>query len=220
MAELSLRDRAKARARKANSEPFVILFVCTGNICRSPLAEQLFAAGIDTVGLSERIRVHSAGTSALTGQGMPAQAAALSTALGAHPEHHQARDISPEMVQDADIVLALAREHRGAVVQMVPRAASRTFTLIEFARLLQAASLDFRMDSEPQPDALPGLLRDLVERASRFRGVVGSPADPESDDVLDPYRRSQQSYDLSAQQITQATKVIVAALEQIGGARA
>ncbi|RFA18749.1 low molecular weight phosphatase family protein [Subtercola boreus] len=219
MAELSLRDRAKAKTRKPSSEPFIILFVCTGNVCRSPLAEQLFAAKIAEVGLGELIIVHSAGTAALVGQGMPAQAAALSEGLGGHPEPHRARLLTAEMVMDADIVLALAREHRGSVAQLVPKAQARTFTLIEFARLLHAASQEHRIASEPALPEVPDFLRDLVERAALFRGVVGGPGEPELDDVLDPYRRSQQSYDLSTQQITQAAKVIVAALEQIVGPR-
>ena len=114
-----------------------ILIVCTGNICRSPLAEQLLrqnltAAGIDAV-------VTSAGTRAMTGSAMTPEAAALSSQYGASNTDHVARQLTEKLIADADLVLTATRDHRRDVVTMLPKATRYTFTLNQFARLVAAA---------------------------------------------------------------------------------
>ena len=112
---------------------FTILTVCSGNICRSPLAEQLLRAGLAGI---DGVTVGSAGTIAMVGAGMPAEAKALAVRYGStDAESHQARQLDEQAIRDADLVLGLAREHRRAVVELVPAATRRTFTLREFARL-------------------------------------------------------------------------------------
>ncbi len=89
-----------------------MLFVCTGNICRSPAAEFLFRARIGTA----PIVASSAGTSGLSGWDMDAPSARALRAFGVDPSAHVARRMTREMVAAADLVLTADTDHRSIVV--------------------------------------------------------------------------------------------------------
>lgn len=115
-----------------------------------------------------------------------------------------ARQVTADMVRDADLVLAMAAEHRSAVVRLLPRASRYTFTLAEFAALLENAA-----ENSPQtPGDWSALdpadkLRAAVDWAASRRGFLS--ADDEAiADVVDPYRRSKEVYEESARQILAA----------------
>ena len=88
-----------------------ILFVCTGNTCRSPLAESIARRMVEERGLSDRIAVESAGASAWPDA--PASDGALLVAMenGLDLGDHRARLLSPEIVGRADLVLAMGPHH-------------------------------------------------------------------------------------------------------------
>ena len=166
------------------SERFRVLHVCTGNICRSPMAEALMRAGLEER-LGERaaaFEVVSAGTMGFEGSGMEPFALATLTGLGVDGSAFRARELLRDHVESADLVLAATREHRAAAVVLHPRASSRTFTVRELDRL--SAQVD--------PAELP--TGDLVERGRALVRAVASkrglvpPASPRDDDVEDPYR--------------------------------
>ncbi|HWG93012.1 MAG TPA: hypothetical protein VNU66_02150, partial [Mycobacteriales bacterium] len=109
---------------------------------------------------------------------------ALSTlaAHGVDGADFRARELVAEHVAGADLVLTATREHRASAVVLHPRASARTFTLREFARLVEgvdAASL-------PAGDAVERA-RALVRAAAARRGLV-PPDRPEDDDLADPYQ--------------------------------
>ncbi|HZI97068.1 MAG TPA: hypothetical protein VFD41_06030 [Actinomycetales bacterium] len=177
---------------------FRILAVCTGNICRSPLVERLLAQQLPD------IEVASAGTRALVGEPMQPPSRAILERLGGDASGFAARALTQQLVADADLVLALTRRHRSAVVQLHPRATRCTFTLRELARLA------------PQVTPLPGAtpeerLRALVPAAAARRGFEPV-ADPADDDVIDPYRRDQGVYDEMAAQSVPAVEALVDAV--------
>lgn len=182
--------------------PFSILVVCTGNVCRSPLAEQLLATRLAAAGVDAAVR--SAGTGALVDRPMTDQAAALSVRYGAASADHRARQLAIEMVRSADLVLTAARSHRAAVVSELPRASRYTFTLNQFARI--AASLT----GEELAAASSPL--DVVDAVAVNRGIAPPPARPEDDDIVDPYRQPQEVYDAAGAAIDGAVSTIVAAL--------
>lgn len=173
---------------------FRILTVCTGNICRSPVAELLLARGL--AGLPG-VQVASAGTGALVGAGIPDPALRLLDAEGVDGRDHRSRQLTSAMIREADLVLAMAREHRRAVVELVPAATRRTFTVRELARVWESP---VGADAAASPgDDAETRMRAAVQRAAGVRGMVPQPGDPAELDVIDPYRKSdavfQESFD-------------------------
>lgn len=186
----------------ANTAGATVLTVCTGNICRSPMGEVLLRRALSDLG----VRVHSGGTHALVDHEMTEQAQQLAVAQGADAAAaaaHRARLLTERMLAESDLVLTMAREHRSHVVQMSPALLRRSFTVREFARL--AATLT---DDEIR-HGVASAGSDAGARLQALAGLVGGqrglvPAAPDEDDVIDPYRRSQATYDLSASQLVPA----------------
>lgn len=162
---------------------FSVLVVCTGNICRSPIAERLLAHRLrERLGpASECFDVRSAGTWGHEGSPMEPFAEEALRDLGVDPAGFVARELTADMVQRADLVLGATREHRAAVVTLHPPGARRSFTIREFCRLLDGAEAD----GLPTDDAV-ARAHGVVERAARRRGVVRPPR-PGDDDLPDPY---------------------------------
>lgn len=94
-----------------------ILFVCSGNTCRSPMAEVLLRRAVAEHGLPD-VTVGSAGTGAL--EGAPASEGAYLVTLeaGLDLSHHRARQLTPRLVEDADLVLTMSRSHLSRVEGM------------------------------------------------------------------------------------------------------
>jgi protein-tyrosine phosphatase len=168
---------------------FRVLHVCTGNICRSPMAEQLMRAGLqERLGAAaDAFVVESAGTWGQTGAPMEPFALTTLQSYGVDGSAFRARELTAELVAGADLVLAATREHRAAAVVLQPRAARYAFTLRELDRLLSAVD----------PAELPA---DPVERARALVLAAGSqrgtlrPARPQDDDLADPYRRPEKAF--------------------------
>ena len=191
---------------------FSILTVCSGNICRSPLAEQLLRAGLADL---DGVTVSSAGTIAMVGSGMPAEAQALAVRFGVpDAADHVGRQLDEQAIRDADLVLGLAREHRRSVVELVPAATRRTFTLREFAHLAASVTeADLEDAQSPFNDeTLSSRLREAVVAAASLRGVVEPFDSPDDADVIDPYLQPAAVYDESAAQIVPAIRSTIALL--------
>ncbi len=92
-----------------------ILFVCTANVCRSPMAEAIFNA------LAEERKLPwqavSAGVAALEGEDITPNARAALEEVGIYPEGHRARQVSEAMLEEADLVLAMSPRHVAALHQ-------------------------------------------------------------------------------------------------------
>ncbi|WP_163726142.1 arsenate reductase/protein-tyrosine-phosphatase family protein [Mycolicibacterium psychrotolerans] len=111
-----------------------LLFVCTGNICRSPTAERLaaqFASERRLVGL----RFSSAGIRAVIGHPIHPGSAAVLQVLGGDPSAFQARQLTSRLASAADLILGMTKQHREAVLEIAPQKLHRTFTLAEAAQI-------------------------------------------------------------------------------------
>jgi protein-tyrosine phosphatase len=179
-----------------SQEVFSILAVCTGNVCRSPAVERLLANK-----LGPTVNVSSAGTHALVGHPISEPMAELLRDNGIEPDPFEARRMSEQMLKEADLILSMTRAQRGLVVELWPAAVRRAFTVREFARLLS------RVDRSALPARTPGdRLRAAIPLAFAERGRERT--SPGADDVLDPFRLSDEIYAESFAQMLPAVDAI------------
>jgi protein-tyrosine phosphatase len=106
-----------------------ILFVCTGNICRSPIAELLLQQRSDELGLG--LAVSSAGTRALNGKPMHPESQRVLLERGIDASDFRSRMLTEVIAADADLVLGMTREHRAAGRQLAPVRWRKMFALRE-----------------------------------------------------------------------------------------
>lgn len=194
---------------------FQILTVCTGNVCRSPLAEQLLRMQLADV---PEVSVSSAGVRALEGQPMPVETQQVARALGvADPELHRGRQLTAEMLDQASLILAMAREHRRAIVELNPRAARRTLTIRELARYAPVITEeDVRSELFPGQSGVVASLKSGVRALAIGRALVPGQA-PELDDVTDPFGRELAVHQLMARQLEPAVSTTVRYLHSVWG---
>lgn len=112
-----------------------VLFICTGNICRSPTAER-FAAAYGHQSQIADLRTSSAGTHAVVGHPIHGEAARVLSQLGGDAAGFAARQLTPQIAADADLVLTMTMAHRTAVLEVAPHQLRRTFTLTEASRIV------------------------------------------------------------------------------------
>jgi protein-tyrosine phosphatase len=182
-----------------------VLAVCTGNICRSPALERLWTMTFGPLG---RLEVVSAGTDAVVGAPIDGPVAELLEQAGARTSDFAARQLTADLLGSADLVIGFTRRHRAAAVKLVPAAVRRSFTLVELARMLE--HLDpAEVDDRVGPMASPGeRLETAVRLAQRHRAPA---ANPQDDDVEDPYGRPQQVYSRVFDQIRTRSETFFAA---------
>ncbi|QCB94547.1 low molecular weight phosphatase family protein [Cellulomonas shaoxiangyii] len=181
--------------------PARVLTVCTGNICRSPVVERLLRqrlAGTDVV-------VESAGTHAVVGAPVSRPMVPLLAGAGADAGGFAARQLTPAVLRDVDLVVTLTRGHRSAVVEHAPAAVRRTFTLLELARLLRHVD----PAALAAAGATPGeRVRALPALAAAVRHLAGVG----EDDVVDPIGQSDAVYRASFDAMAPAVDALAAAL--------
>ncbi|GAA2199188.1 low molecular weight phosphatase family protein [Sinomonas flava] len=177
------------------AQPFRILVVCTGNVCRSPLAERWLQHRLDTLAPG-RTRVASAGTRALVGEPVAGPIAAIGLAEGVTFDGFAARQLEPKTIRAADLVLTAGREHLAEVLRAEPAALKRTFLIRELARILGDAS--FGAERRGAAEWRPGW-KQAIARASAFRR-----APSRDDEVTDPFRRGPAAYEAMASQLLPA----------------
>ncbi|MBV9491794.1 MAG: serine hydroxymethyltransferase, partial [Verrucomicrobia bacterium] len=121
----------------ALSQPKTVLFVCTGNVCRSPMAEGLFRA---LAADRHDLKVRSAGVSTYPGQPASSHAVQALAELGIDIGQHRSTPLSDELVEEAGCIVAMTQSHLDSILYLYPEAAEKTFLLREFED--NASSLD------------------------------------------------------------------------------
>jgi protein-tyrosine-phosphatase len=118
--------------RQQTQDNMTLLFVCTGNSCRSPMAAALFADMCRRRGIGRQVHVYSAGTAAPPG-GVSRQAKAVLTELAIPLLSRTTRMLDPEAVAAANLIVTMTEGHRQTVIGRFPEAGSKTETLMSFA---------------------------------------------------------------------------------------
>lgn len=191
---------------------FEILTVCTGNICRSPLAEQLLRARLADL----PVQVASAGTHGLAAAPMTPEAERIALSLGVPAEDaasHRSRYLTEQHLVAPALILTMTRAHRRAVAELAPARLRSTFTIREFARLAAAAPAhELRSAADQAGTDAAARVRAMAAVVASYRGLAAPPVDPADEDVIDPYRRSWDTYLLSASQLQPAVDAAAAAV--------
>jgi protein-tyrosine phosphatase len=173
-------DRTAAYNRPI-APPFDILILCTGNICRSPMAEAL---------LRERLRsrsvdatVSSAGIS-FEGRAATDDAIEAAEAYDLDISEHRSRLMNVELVLGADLIIGMERLHAREAVVLGTSLLPRCFTLKELVR--RGEAIGARRHDEP--------IGDWLSRASAGRRPIELLGQSEDDDIADPYLGSPKVY--------------------------
>jgi protein-tyrosine phosphatase len=115
----------------SQKDKYVILFVCTGNTCRSPMAEYALRSLLEKE-RPGKAEVHSAGIAAATDFPATMYAAEAARMWDLDLSQHRSQSLTTGLVEAADLILAMAPEHAEAVVKLVPDARDRTCLLKNF----------------------------------------------------------------------------------------
>ena len=113
--------------------PKKLLFVCTGNICRSPMAEKIALRLAREAGLPWSAA--SAGVAAEVGEGMTDGAVHALKSLGINDDKHIARQLDEAMLKEADDVYVMTRSHRNTIVSRFPKYSDKISVLLDAAGL-------------------------------------------------------------------------------------
>jgi protein-tyrosine-phosphatase len=177
-----------------------VLFVCTGNICRSAAAERLLAHW--TADGGQQVEVRSAGTQARPGRPMHPRTERALARHGVRADGFASRRLADADVEWADLVLTMTGEHRDEVAGISPRGLQKVFTVMEAAALAQTLGPDWAPESaHPRGPALTQALRQARARFARSRG-------PEFD-VPDPIEGPSRVHVEAVDQIAAALELVV-----------
>ena len=115
-------------AGSRDEKTFTVLFVCSGNICRSPMAEGILKAGL-SADIVEWVMVESAGTMGISGQPASDYAVKVSAENGIDISGHRSRGLDAGIANESDLILVMETAHKEWVRCIAPAAAERTHLL-------------------------------------------------------------------------------------------
>jgi len=108
-----------------------VLMICTGNLCRSPMAEGFLRTRLVQEGLADRIQVRSSGTHGIDGSPASAYAIVALHQMGIDIQGHRARTVTQQAIDDADLLLAMTHDHISFIEHHFRRTEGKLYLLSE-----------------------------------------------------------------------------------------
>ena len=110
-----------------------ICFVCSGNICRSPLAEGLFRHYIKLANRADNFTIHSAGTLECYIKEVSVESVIVAKEYGADISSHRSRHLSSNIAAQADVILVMTKAHLNWINENLPQYKSKSWLLTDYA---------------------------------------------------------------------------------------
>ena len=184
-----------------------VLFVCTGNICRSPMGELMFPLFFHDASVT----ADSAGVLGLINNPIDPSSERLMNQDGIEASSFRSKRLTPQLAMRSDLILCFTEHQRKKIVELAPRSRSRTFLLTDFADLCTYC----RDNNMIHGDTLENRLDSVLGNASLVRPML-----PKAREIDDPYQQEFPAFKTAHEQIGEAFASIAAALEPARGAHA
>jgi len=157
--------------KKTDKDKYKILFVCTGNTCRSPTAEGILKKMLKQNGI-DNVKVSSAGTHGLLNA--PASLFAIEVAKTRNVDlsGHRSRELTRKMIEHANLILAMSQEHLDFINRIDKKAGAKAYLLKLFPQLHHASNEDQNRAVLFIKDPIGGSLRDYEQSFSEIEKEV------------------------------------------------
>jgi len=172
-----------------------VLFVCTGNICRSPMGELLLPHYLP----EPDITADSAGIRGLDHHPIDPSSARLMTQAGIDPSEFRSKRVTPLLADSSDLILCFEPRQRQDVATIAPRAGRRTFLLADFANMCAYCAKEGYIEGSTRAERL----ESVIDNASLIRPMLPAPMT-----IEDPHHREFAAFQRSYDQICRALTII------------
>lgn len=178
-----------------------IMFVCTGNICRSPMGELLMSRYL----ANTTVQVTSAGTRGLPMHQIDPSSARLMDSVGIDSSGFRSRRLTREMAESADLILCFESSHRKEIVTVAPKTVRYTFLLDDFANMCRYSAEHGLVKGT----TIQERLQSVIDASSFIRPSVASPKD-----IADPHGREFAKFRQAADETNRALRTILTSMRK------